>query len=362
MRKLLAVLLAVLALYTSSVAFGAENVPDNMALLELGSAAEGSTLNYFVLRTVMGYCDTAGLCTDTMFEGVILLNAKSTDSPERVEAYLEELTGKNGVFSSAEQVANDLKENELMGEDKAFPLYAAFPNVSGFCNGEKERIDLCEYFIDTLVFAVEYRDYQSVYLAGIYFDESYDEDEGFRTECMALAEEKGLFTIAATAKGHAIEADFVYACNAEFSDRLGAVKDGGVVVSLGGVPNDSDDSHLRALLSDGIQLCEFDGDTPKLFTFEANNNLYDCAISIEQNVPNKNGRLAYDCIKSYIDGDFEALRNVYDGLLKTDDGTEDKNGGGEDKGLPNEVIAAIAVCVAGLICIAYILYRKAKRQ
>lgn len=349
----LAALLLLLSAFVTASA-DAESVRD-LAVIKLGSAGEGSTVNYFVLRTVMGYCDEDGVCKGRLFDGVVFEEAQKTNTPEKAEAFIDELTLKGGALASADQAARELRENGYLEDGELYPVYVSLPYAKSFFETEKEIEDFCVYFIDTLVFAFEFQKYEDIYLKGMYFGDGYDENEKLRSFCISFAKEKGLECVAVTAEGHPIEAEKVYASNEGFEDRFGAVEHGGVVLSFDGVPVTEDTASVKKLLENAIEFSEFDGSAPLLFTFEAFNNLYDCAIATAQDLPNENARLAYDCVKDCLKRDFEGLRGVYKELESVDNSVSEDD-------LPMNVIFSAVLCAVGAGAISYILIRKAKRN
>ncbi|MBQ4648505.1 MAG: DUF4855 domain-containing protein [Clostridia bacterium] len=356
MKRIFGALAALLLLFGAFVTVSADTESArDLAVIKLGSAGEGSTVNYFVLRTVMGYCDEDGVCKGELFDGVVFEESQKTNTPEKAEVFIDELTLKGGALASAEQAARELEENGYLEKGQRYPVYVSFPNATDFFETEEEIKEFCAYFIDTLVFAFEFQEYEDICLKGMYFGDGYDENEKLRSFCISLAKEKGLECVAVTAEGHPIEADKVYASNKQFEDRFGAVEHGGVVLPLDGVPTDEDNSSVKKLLENAIEFSEFDGSAPLLFTFEAFNNLYDCAIATAQDFPNENGRLAYDCVKDCLKRDFEGLRSVYKELKSADNSASEDN-------LPLNIIFSTALCAAGAGAISYILIRKAKRN
>ncbi len=362
MYRLFSVLLAAVLLIGGFTVSAAEAsiIPEDMALLQLGSAAEGSTLNYFVLRSVLQYCDDEGLMVGELFQGTVFSEPKDTNSKEKVMAFLDALTLESGVFSSAEIIVGDLKADKHYPQEHKYPLFVSFPNVSMFLNEQADIEEFCQYYIDTMVFAVNSKEYSHVNLAGVYFDSSYDGNESFRHYCMQLAKERGLVTIASTKGGEQIEADVIYAAQGDFTERIDASNCNGIELPFDGVPTNDDASHLSAFLDKAFALetCE----KRLLFTFEAYNNIYDCAIALSQDEPNKNGRLAYECINNLLNDDYDTLREVNNALDKENDKKPNSaNKNGDDNKLTLDIVIPVIIFIVCVLGIIYILVRKAKK-
>lgn len=345
MVRLLCVLLAVILLMGGVSVSATEDIPKNMALLELGSAAEGSTLNYYVLRAVVQYCDAEGICNGKLFDGLVFAQPKNTDSREEVQAFMDELTQSSGVFSVVEQLVIDLKDGGFLDKSYIYPLFVAFPNVSTFALEDREKEEFCRYYADTLFYAVEIAKYKHIALAGVYFDDSYSGNRSFKNYCMSLVKEKGLLVVESTSSEKDALSDRAYSC---YGSNL---TQGGAEVYFAGVPTAEDGSVLADFLR---QVYAIPQEKPLLFTFEAFNNLYDCASALSQNEPNENGRQAYECINSILSGDYDKTREVY-GKFTVNTSTD------ENDKLPISIIVCIAICVAGLLYIVYILVKKGKK-
>jgi len=197
-----------------------------------------------------------------------------------------------------------------------------------------------------LVLAVESANYNHIALAGVYFDDSYSGNLSFKNYCMSLVKAKGLLVIESTSGDKDALADRAYSCYGSKADAEGTE------LYLSGVPTVDDG---RALVDFLDQVYAAPQGKSMLYTFEAFNNLYDCAIALEQNEPNTNARQTYDCIKSVIKGDTEATRQVYDDLKKA----ADSQNGNEEKGRTNIGIIICAIIIAlGLAYLVFTLYGK----
>ncbi len=347
MHRLLGVFLAFLLL-VGGVSVAAEEIPDAMALLELGSAAEGSTLNYYTLRVVMQYCNAEGVCVGTMFDGVVLSHPRNTDSREKADTYLSEVAGASGIFSVAEQLAAELAEGGFTDEAYVYPFFVSFPNASGFDISDAEKEEFCNYYIDSLVLAVESENYSHIALVGVYFDDSYSGNLSFKNYCMSLVKAKGLLVIESTSGDKDALADRAYSCYG------GKAVAEGAELYLSGVPTAEDG---RVLVNFLDQVYAVPQGKSVLYTFEAFNNLYDCAIALDQNEPNSNARQTYDCIKSVLKGDTEATRQVYDALKKA---AENKNSNSDEEKSKTDIgIIICAIIIAlGLAYLIFTLFGK----
>ena len=171
---------------------------------------------------------------------------------------------------------------------------------------------------------------------------------------MSLIKDKGLLCIESTDTEKDVLTDRAYS----YRDNDGEQE--GVELYLGGVPSSDDSDILRSFLE---QVYTSSATKPKLFTFEAFNNLYDCASALDQNEPNHNARLTYDCVYSILAGDIDSTRDVYDSLKD-----RDKNGTQVDENseeTENNANTGLIICgVVIVFCLAYIiliLFRKGKR-
>ncbi len=350
MHRLLSVLLAFLLVFGGITVAAEEDIPKAMALLELGSAAEGSTLNYYSLRVVMHYCNAEGICAGQMFEGVVIAHPKSTDSREKADAYLSEVAGASGVFSLAEQLAAELVENGFADESFVYPVFVSFPNAGGFDVSDAEKEEFCNYYIDSLVFAFESANYSRIMLAGVYFDDSYSGNISLKNYCMSLVKAKGLLVIESTSGDKDVLSDRSYSCYGS------TVAGDGAELYFGGVPATDDGSLLINFLD---QVYAIPKDKSVLYTFEAFNNLYDCAIALEQNEPNSNARQAYECINSILKGDTDATRGIYESLKAA--AAAGDSAGGKGKNKTDIGIAVCAVIIAlGLVYLIFTLVGKDK--
>ncbi len=360
MKKILCLILAfAFMLGTVSVSADEEkSLPQYLALLQLGSAGEGSTLNYFVLRTVMQYCDTDGMCKGKLFDGVVFTQENKTDTAEEIMTFLDELATAGGVFKAADQAAKDLKDNGYMQNDDKYPIFVSFPCAGLFYDDLTEAKAFSEYFLQTLIYAFNKEEYANIVLSGLYFGNEYEGNASLRDHCIALADAQGLTTLFYTESSCNADADACYYGGGSFAERL-ENSSCGVVFELEGVPNAESVNPLKALIEciGRFKECKT---KPVLFTFEAYNNLYDCAIALEGTEPNKNGRLTYECINSLICGDYAFPETVRTQL--SEEKASDSSVNEERRTIPPDVVipSALGLILVGLVIFMFV--RKAKNK
>lgn len=327
----------------------------NLAVLQIGSAAEGSTVNYFFLRDVMAYRDIDGVYTSRMFDGIVFTEMDDVNTPERTESFISRLENEN-VFGAVDTAMGIFVEDGLCPADIRYPLYVSFPNPNGYFSSLDSTEEFCVYYIDTLCSVFSADKYEYAYLAGLYFDASYDTYPALRDFCIDLVKTKGLTSVAVTKNETELKADRVFA--EQFCEGRG------VMVEFGEVPNADNATavdnltELAKVLSDE----SYGGDL--LFVFDTFTSVYDCAAGLEEAVPNDNARRAYDDLKLLLDGKYadafsDALSGTSSAVAGNNESSSAEQVGRTVTKVETYLCAALAVfAVVALFYIAYVLIKR----
>lgn len=326
------------------------------ALLETDSGALGSTVNYFSLRPVMQYADTAGVATDVMFNNVVFALKSPPSSAEKAEGFITELFKQGACLNAAEAVAAEMLEGGHI-KDK-YPVYVGMPYVGGIFATEQERQEFCRYFVDTVLSLYTSKGYNSIYLAGVFFGVDYDAMPDLRTFCINYAAGKELLSVVATAIGGDINADKVFAYNRSINKQpLPTTEKHGYTLTLSGVPQEGDPApYIELEVEYNTLKSKGAAGVPLLFRFDTFNTVYDCASAMENTVPNAKARAAYDLLKQAVD-------NTYDKPAAEESTANDETKGRVAKGVEYAVYAVLALIgTAGFVYLAYVLYKKGKNN
>lgn len=347
MKRILVLLLAIIFMFSTPVfAEVEENSPISLALVDVDTGAQGSSVNYFVLRPLMEYDNREGIAEGKMFGGIVFSLKYAPLSASAAEGFISTLLKKGTCIPAADDVAGEMKEDGFLAKDGKYPIYAAIPCVFSLFDSDAERRGFCEYYIDTLVGVFQGAELKNTELKGFYFSSDYDACPDLRSYCIAIAKEKGLSAIASSTVGN-IDDAMVFAANEKVKDQLSLkTKVNGYTLHLDGVPNDNFTAPYDKLSSQYNELVKEKAEKSNLLvSFKAFNDVYDCASAIEDTVPNENARKTY-----------ELLKGITDGSLK--DTTVDK----KDESNHSIIIAASCLVVAVIGALAYILYRKGKKN
>ena len=361
MKKFIfAIVLSVLIIQNCFVTVSAadDDFPcDDLAVLQLGSAAEGSTINYFFLRDIMCYRNTEGMYVSELFNGIVITEMEGVDTPEEAEGFITRLD-KEGVFGAVDIAAGIFVEDGLYKSDKKYPVFIAFPNPSDYFNSVDETEGFCRYYIDTLCSVFAYDKFEYAYLAGVFFDDSYDSCHELRDFCIGLVKEKDMLTVATTCFDEAIGVDKLFASNKEDASRYNSTNSDGFVVYFDGVPSLDDPAYLirlkeqAALLNDSKDAC-------LLFVFDTFSTVYDCAAALEETVPNVNGRNSYEVLRHFVNRDYNRIDSIsikYNTADPVNNGaaSDDLNEGRTATAAERAVFAILSVLA--LAAFGYILY------
>lgn len=274
-----------------------------IAMLNMSSSAEGSNINYFVIRPVIGHTDESGETDGTMFDAVILDIGYVPKTPVEAENFITALFAKGANLDAAESAVGDLKDGKYVADDYKYPIFISMPYFYPLFHTTEERNEFCTYFVITFLSVLKNHDFKNIYIAGISFGIEYDAVPDFRNDCAKVVKENGLLSIALTTVSGTVNTDACFAANENIGRRL-SVAEGftGATLKLEAVPSAGDDSALTKLRSD---FDKFKNSvvkaSPIVFTFNAFNDLYDCAAGLEEAIPNENAREAYDFISNVID-------------------------------------------------------------
>lgn len=273
-----------------------------IALLSMTSSAEGSNINYFIMRPVICHTDAAGETDGTMFDSVILDIGFVPKTPVEAESFITSLFTKGANLDAIENVVADLKDGKFVPNDYKYPVFVSMPYFYGLFKTLEERNEFCNYFVITLLSVLKMHEFKNLYIAGFCFGIEYDAVPDFRSNCVTAAKENGFKTIALTTVSGVSDVDACFAANENIGRKLSLGEDyNGVTLKLAGVPSDKDSTPLDNLKNDFVR---FKNSSIKnkavVFTFSAFNDLYDCAAGLDETIPNEPARDAYNFVSDIV--------------------------------------------------------------
>lgn len=331
----------------------------HLAVLRLGSSAEGSIINYFVVRPVVCYTSESGVTSGTMFDAVVFATDSTPKTPVEAENFITALFSDGENLDAVNSAVGDLKSGGFVSADYKYPVFVELPYYYDvFADGD-ERLSFCEYFIITFSAVLKQSGLDNIAFAGISFGTEYDNVPDFRKNCASVVKEKGLLSIAFSAVGSSNYVDACFAASEGFSSRLQLAKNAdGIVMRLNGVPDVNDDKVLMTLKN---ELSTFEktafNQMPVAFEFNAFSDLYECAAALEETVPNKNARDAYDLIAETLTCDKEKDESSLEESSEASDVSEES--GRTANGIEYFLYAAISL--VALACFVYVVYILVKK-
>lgn len=366
MKRLLCLILVVLILMCSSVSVAASNKAEDefpfkrMAFLSVLSSAEGSYINHFVLRPVITYTDNSGSAKGALFDAVIFDCGITPKTPVEAENFIVSLFKEGINLSAAESVVADLKGGGYASKDYKYPIFVSLPYYYGAFETMEDRSIFCTYFIKTLCSVFDKAEFEHIYLAGISFSIDYDAVPDFRSECAKVVADAKLLSVAFTTIGGTITTDACFTANENLNRRFSLAESyTGATMRLNGVPSNDDAAPLTELEHDFSKFkASAIKSKPVVFTFNAFNDVYDCASALEETVPNKKARAAYDLISEIVEYDGHEPEAEVSEISEISDDVEE-NEGRIANGAEYWIYAAVALL--SVACIAYVVFVLVKK-
>lgn len=326
----------------------------HLAVMEIGSSAEGSSINYFLVRPVICYTSESGATSGTMFDAVVFKSGSIPKTPVEAENFITALLSKGENLGAVNSAVEDLKSGGFVGNDYKYPFFVELPYYYDVFADEQERLSFCEYFVVTFSAVLKQAGLENIAFAGISFGTEYDAVPDFRKNCASIAKEKGLLTIAFSAIGGSAYVNACFAASEGLASRLQLAKSAdGMVLRLKGVPNADNDEALTELKN---ELSSFEktayNQKPVAFEFSAFSDLYECAAALEETVPNKAAREAYDLIAEALTCDTEKDESSVEESSEASEASEET--GRIASGIEYWLYAAISL--TALACFVYVVY------
>lgn len=331
----------------------------HLAVLQLGSSAEGSSINYFLVRPVVCYTSESGVTSGTMFDAVIFASGSTPKTPVEAENFITELFFEGENLDAVNSAVDDLKSGGFVSADYKYPFFVELPYYYDvFADGD-ERLSFCEYFVITFSAVLKQSGLDNITFAGIAFGTEYDNVPDFRKNCATVVKGKGLLSIAFSAIGGSDYVDACFAASESISSRLQLAKSAdGIVMRLKGVPDVYNDKALKELKN---ELSDFENTSfnqkPVAFEFNAFSDLYECAAALEEAVPNKTAREAYDLIAETINYDEAMDESSIEESSEASDVSEET--GRTASGI--EYLLYAVISLVALACFVYVVYILVKK-
>lgn len=358
------VLLCSCATYAvNAEAEGASFPYKHLAVLKIGSSAEGSSINYFMVRPAVCYTSDSGITSGIMFDALIFASGSIPKTPVEAENFITALFYEGENLAAVNSAVEDLKSGGFVSADYKYPFFVELPYYYDAFEDGQERLSFCEYFVVTFSAVLKKSGLDNIAFAGISFGTEYDTVPDFRKNCASVIKERGLLSIAFSAIGSSDYVDACFAASTGFSSRLQLLKNAdGIVVRLGGVPNDDNDKALGELKSE-LSSFEKSAYNQKAIVFEFNafSDLYECAAALEEAVPNKTAREVYDLIAKTVTCDG---KNDESGIEESSEASDDgQESGRTASGFEYLLYAVISlVSLACLVYVVYVLVKKGARR
>ncbi len=279
MRKLLAIFLLTLVIieirFNTVEVLASERVNECIAFVEPDSGALGSTFNYFFAVPYVQYYDNDGVCTGKMFSAVVFGMSAPLATPAQAESFIGQIMQENQNIHVVNTSVGALKEAGFAEKDYMFSIYVEMPQVSKMFDTDEERMEFCEYYINSLSAVFDRCGFEHTALTGMYFDEEFCSDTALAEKCNDICEKYNLAVLAYGDMSH---------------------------LNIAGVPKENDNNISVALRNDYDSYLKSGANKPIGFHFDSYGTLHECAVALSELPGNPAARAVFDDIHGIIEG------------------------------------------------------------